>query len=305
MLTKSHGKGVPVHVNAKTLKERIESLGAQWDSIANASINEKWSRLTNNGNVSRFGTDEFGFSPEFVKRILPLATLVHKGYFRVSVSGVENVPTGRTLLIANHSGQLPFDGMMIATSLILEADPPRMVRSMIEKWVPTLPFISTLLTRCGQITGIPENCSRLLEADETILVFPEGARGISKTYDKRYQLQSFGQGFMRLALQTGTPIVPVSVVGAEEQAPSFYNVKPLARLLNMPAFPITPFFPLFFPFGLLPMPVKYHIHFGEPMVFDGHGNEEDAVIMEKVARVEEAVTKGLERLLDERTHVFW
>ena len=292
-------------MKANQLKTLVEAAGAQWDSLANASINEKWSRLTNNANVPRFGTDEFGFSPDFVKRILPFATLVHRGYFRVSVTGVENVPTGRVLLIANHSGQLPFDGMMIATSLILEADPPRMVRSMIERWVPTLPFVSTFLARCGQITGIPENCRRLLEADETILVFPEGARGISKTYDKRYQLQKFGQGFMRLALETGSPIVPVSVVGAEEQAPSFYNVKPLAKALNMPAFPITPLFPLLFPLGLLPLPVKYHIHFGEPMQFEGSPNDEDAVIVGKVRQVEEKIQSTLDDMVKERKSIFW
>ena len=290
---------------AEQLKDWVETAGRAWDEMGNANVNEKWSRLTNNANVSRFGTDEFGFSPEVVKRILPLVTLVHKGYFRVNVTGVENVPDGRVLLIANHSGQLPFDGMMIATSLILEADPPRMVRSMIERWVPTLPFVSTFLARCGQITGLPENCRRLLEHEETILVFPEGARGISKTYDKRYKLQPFGQGFMRLALETSTPIVPVSVVGAEEQAPSFYNVEPLAKLLNMPAFPITPFFPLFFPVGLLPLPVKYHIHFGEPLRFEGNANDEDAVILEKVSQVQDTIQHTLNKMVDERKSIFW
>ena len=288
-----------------SIREWVQAAGVRWDSVGNASINEKWSRLTNNANVSRFGTDEFGFSPEFVKRVLPIATLVHKGYFRVEVSGIENVPTNRVLLIANHSGQLPFDGMMIATSLILEADPPRMVRSMVEKWVPTLPFVSTFLARCGQITGLPENCRRLLEADETILVFPEGARGISKTFDKRYQLQAFGQGFMRLALETNTPIVPVSVVGAEEQAPSFYNVRPIAKALNMPAFPITPTFPLLFPLGLLPLPVKYRIHFGEPLHFSGNANDEDAVIRQKVETVRSSIQSTLHTMVSERKHIFW
>ncbi len=255
--------------------------------------------------MSQFGTDEFGFSPEYLKRVLPFATLAYKGYFRVSSSGIENIPEGRVLLIANHSGQLPFDAMMIATSMILEADPPRMVRSMVERWVPTLPFVSTFLALCGQITGVPENCERLLEADEAILAFPEGAKGISKTYDKRYQLQNFGQGFMRLALQTNTPIVPVAVVGAEEQAPALYNVKPLARLLNMPAFPVTPFFPLFFPMGLAPLPVKYHIRFGEPLHFKGDPNEEDAVISERVESVRTSVQSLVSDLLKERNGIFW
>ena len=235
-------------MNAKQIRSWIEMAASQWDSMGNASVNEKWSRLTNNANVSEYGTDEFGFSPEFVKRVLPIATLVHRGYFRANVTGVENVPEGRVLLIANHSGQLPFDGVMIATSLILDADPPRMVRSMIEKWVPSLPFISTILARLGQITGIPENCRRLLEAEETILVFPEGARGISKTFDKRYQL---------------------------------------------------------FPLGILPLPVKYHIHFGKPILFEGSANDEDAVIMEKVRVVEELVQDRIDTMVKERTSIFW
>jgi 1-acyl-sn-glycerol-3-phosphate acyltransferase len=161
------------------------------------------------------------------------------------------------------------------------------------------------MARCGQIVGTPENCRRLLAADEAILVFPEGVRGINKTYDQAYRLQGFGNGFMRLALESKAPIVPVGVVGAEEQYPAVANLEGLAKVLGIPAVPVTPFFPLAGPLGLLPLPVKYRIYFGEPMRFEGEPDEEDASIGAKVAQVRDAVDALLRRGLAERQHIFW
>ena len=229
---------------------------------------------------------------------------LYRKYFRVIPQGIENVPEGRVLLVSNHSGQLPFDGMMIGASLFFDRDPPRYVRSMIEKWIPRLPYVSVFMARIGQIVGTPDNCRRLLNNDEAILVFPEGARGISKTYDRRYQLEKFGTGFMRLALETNTPIVPVAVVGAEEQAPALYDAKTLAKLFGMPAFPITPTFPLLGPLGLLPLPTRYRIYFGKPMTFDGHGDEEDEIVLKQINDVKAQIRTMLDRGLREREGVF-
>jgi len=229
---------------------------------------------------------------------------LYQHYFRVLTFGIERVPNKRVLLISNHSGQLPFDGMMICAAMVLEHDPPRALRSMVEKWVPRLPFVSVLFARAGQIVGTPENCRRLLARDEAILVFPEGARGISKTYDQAYQLERFGTGFMRLALETETPIVPVAVVGAEEQAPSLYNFKTLAQALSIPAFPITPTFPLLGPLGLLPYPTRYRIYFGEPMSFDGCGDEDDEFIERHVEDVRSTIQSMIDRGLKERDGIF-
>src|SRR5260370_4702745 len=160
------------------------------------------------------------------------------------------------MLISNHSGQLPLDAAMVAVLFVGEGEPPRVVRAMVEKWAATLPFVAPCFARIGQVVGTPENCRRLLAAGETIMVFPEGVRGLNKTYDKRYQLQEFGTGFMRLALETQTPIVPVAVVGAEEQAPAFFDFKAAARLIGFPSLPITP------TLVPLPLPVKYHLWFG-------------------------------------------
>jgi 1-acyl-sn-glycerol-3-phosphate acyltransferase len=210
------------------------------------------------------------------------------------------VPTdGRVLLVANHSGQLPFDAAMLGVSLLIELDPPRYARALVEKWVPTLPFVSSFYARLGQVVGTPENCRRLLAADEAILVFPEGVRGLNKLWRERYRLQDFGLGFMRLALEAEAPVVPVGIVGAEEQAPALFDLKRLARLLSMPALPVTP------TLLSLPLPTRYHIHFGAPLRFTGSPDDEDAVLEEKVAQVKGAVQKLLDDGVRQREHVFW
>jgi 1-acyl-sn-glycerol-3-phosphate acyltransferase len=169
---------------------------------------------------------------------------------------------------------------------------------MVEKWVPSLPYVSTFMSRVGQIVGTPENCRRLLEAGEAILVFPEGIRGLSKLWPQRYQLQEFGLGFMRLALETHTPIVPVAVVGAEEQAPALMDLKPLAKLLGFPALPVTVT-------GLpLPLPVKYRLYFGEPLRFSGRPDDEDSELDKKVRTVKRSIQTLLEQGLRERRGVF-
>lgn len=250
---------------------------------------------------NEYGFDPFGFSRDHLKAALAVARFFHDTYFRCESHGLENVPAGSVLLVANHSGQLPFDALVIASALILKAEPPRMARTMIEKFIPTLPFASYLFSRWGQITGTPENCRRLLNDGEAILVFPEGVRGISKPFSRRYQLQRFGSGFMRLALETRAPIVPIAVIGAEEQAPAV-NVKALARLLGAPAFPLMPI-PPFFP--VLPLPVKYRLYFGEPLRFDGDPDEDSEVIEGHVRTVRSSLQSMIQIGLKERKHVFW
>ncbi|MFN3202199.1 MAG: lysophospholipid acyltransferase family protein [Bradymonadia bacterium] len=242
-------------------------------------------------------TDDFGFDPDTLRWVVPVMRWVYRNYFRVDAHGLEHLPEGRVLLIANHSGQLPFDAMMIATALFLDANPPRPVRAMVERWVPSLPYVSTFFARAGQVLGSPENCLALLGQDFPILVFPEGVRGISKTYDKAYQLQNFGQGFMRLALATNTPIVPVGVVGAEEQAPALMNFEGVAKMLGLPALPLVP--------TPLPFPVKYRIYFGRPMRFEGDPDDEEPVIRQKVNDVKGAIDALLKGGLADRKHIFW
>ncbi len=277
------------------LKERLQALTCE---LGGPGMRARIDKLTPPRN--EFGVDPYGFDLDYTTAALAPLLWLYRKYFRVEVHGIEHVPTeGRVLLAANHSGQLPFDAAMILVALFVELDPPRAARTLVERWVSTLPFVSTLYARCGQIVGTPENCRRLLAADEALIVFPEGVRGLNKPWSKRYQLQGFGQGFLRLALECDTPIVPVGVVGAEEQSPQLADLKGLARLLSMPALPLTPT-------GLpFPLPARYHLHFGAPMRFEGSPDDEDAELERKVDQVKAAIDGLLKRGLAERKHVFW
>ena len=252
-------------------------------------------------NLGPYGVDPFGFDPQYLRRIVGPVSWVYRHYFRCQAFGADSIPDGRCLLVANHSGQLPFDAAMIAMAVFLEREPPRFVRAMVERFVPSTPFISPFLARCGQILGTPENCRRLLSAEDLIQIFPEGVGGLNKTWNERYKLQRFGQGFMRLAIEMQAPIVPAVVVGAEEQAPSLYNLKSLGKLFGLPSFPITPA-PMF---GLVPLPTRYRIYFGPPMRFGGDANDEDEVITSKVEQVRSTMQTMLQEGLAAREHVFW
>jgi 1-acyl-sn-glycerol-3-phosphate acyltransferase len=249
------------------------------------------------------GVDAFGLDPEVLKYALTVAAFFHRVWFRTEVHGMENLPRGRVLLIANHSGQVPLDGMVIGAAMFLDGEPPRFIRSMVERWTATLPFVGTFFARCGQVVGVPENARQLLLGEEMLLVFPEGSRGISKPITERYQLTEFGLGFMRLALETKTPIVPVAVVGAEEQFISFGNFASAAKLLSMPNFPIIPQWLI--PGGQMPLPVKYRLYVGEPLLFEGDPDDDDSVIEEKVWMVKATIQSMLNRGLKERRGLFW
>lgn len=249
------------------------------------------------------GPDAFGFDPDVARYAALAARTIYKQYFRTEVHGIENVPDGRVMLISNHSGQLPLDGLAIGASMLLESPRPRFVRSMVEKWTATLPFVAQFFPRVGQVVGVPENCIRLLEHDEAVLVFPEGSRGISKTFDQRYKLTDFGLGFMRMALAARAPIVPVAVIGAEEQYISVANLQRIARVFGMPALPVMP--QLLLPGGFLPLPTKYRIYFGAPLAFEGDPDDEDAAIEAHVQVVRSHVQSMINRGLKQRRAIFW
>jgi 1-acyl-sn-glycerol-3-phosphate acyltransferase len=254
--------------------------------------------------INEFGFDPYGMSPDWMRRWTLPALLLYRYYFRVETFGAERVPPGRVLVVGNHAGQLPFDGLMLSAALLLEAEPPRIARPMGEYWIPQIPVFSVAAARGGTLVGTPENCIHMLEHDECVMVFPEGVGGMNKVYSERYRLQRFGSGFMRLALDTNTPILPVGIIGSEEQQPGIANLTGLARVLGMPALPITLGFPWLGPLGLLPLPVKYRIHFGEPMHFGGSSAEDDASIARRVETVKGAIEALLERGLQERKGVF-
>jgi 1-acyl-sn-glycerol-3-phosphate acyltransferase len=246
------------------------------------------------GSVNEVGFDAWGFSPDHAKVLYTIAKRVYD-YFRPEVFGIENLPPGRMLIVPNHSGQIPFDGVVIAVATLLHAKPPRVLRAMVERWFPKMPFINEIFARGGAVLGAPINCRNLLLDEQAILVFPEGARGSGKVFRDRYKLVQFGRGFMRLALQTNTPIVPTAVIGGEEAVISVHSSKVLARLINAPYFPISPFLPILGPLAYFPLPVKFRVHFGKPMHFEGAFDDEDSAIDEKVA----VVMAEVQRLIDE------
>lgn len=287
---------------ARALSEKTrERLDALARALLGPDFHDRIARVPMRLGAS--GVDPFGFDPEVAKYALIVAAFFHRFWFRTEVHGIENVPRGRVLLIANHSGQIPLDGMVIGASMFLDAEPPRFIRSMVEKWTQTLPFVGTFFARCGQVVGVPENARQLLVNEEMLLVFPEGTRGISKPITKRYQLGDFGLGFMRLALETNTPIVPIALVGAEEQYINFGNVEAFAKMFQMPIFPMIP--QVLIPGGQMPLPVKYRIYIGEPLLFDGDPDDDDAVIEEKVWMVRATIQSMINRGLKERRGLFW
>ena len=244
--------------------------------------------------------DEFGFSREGLKSYLSPLLFLYEKWFRVETEGIENIPdSGPAIIVPNHSGQLPMDGAMIIMGCLMEKLHPRVPRALIEKLFPTIPLVSTMAIRCGEAVGVIENAERLLSQGELLMIFPEGVKGSGKLWAQRYQMQKFNMGFLELAIRFKAPIIPAAVIGSEEQAPSFYNVKPVAKALGLPYFPITPFFPWFGLLGVAPLPSKYRIYFGKPMDFSSHTSALDdpvaiRLLVESVrCRVQKMVDAGL------------
>ncbi len=293
----------PLELIIQTVSSLSKTIGDTALAKIKEEIAERMKRIPTE--LNSYGFDPWGFNVQSAESALFVSTLLYRYFFRAETHGIENIPRGRVLLISNHAGQVAIDGAMIGTATFLEGEPPRIVRGMGEYWLPTLPFVNELMVRTGSVVGTPKNCTDLLTKGEAVIAFPEGVRGMNKLFYQRYRLQRFGFGFMRLALATKTPIVPIGVVGSEEQAPAIANLRSLGRLLGMPAFPITLTWPWLGPLGMLPLPVKYHIYFGEPLMFDGHPDEEDAEIEKKVEQVKDTIQSLLDRGLRERSGIFF
>ncbi|MCA9540488.1 MAG: acyltransferase family protein [Myxococcales bacterium] len=233
---------------------------------------------------NRYGLDPLGISHDHLGAFFTLLGALYRQYFRVTTVGIEQVPaTGRVMIVGNHAGGLPTDGAMAIASLFFDHDPPRLAHGMVEKFAQGLPFLSSWFSRIGQLTGLPEHAIAMLERERALMVFPEGARGTGKMYWEKGKLVRFGTGFLRIALQTGTPIVPFAFVGGEEALPIVYHARWPARLLKTPYFPITPY-------GLpVPLPVPCRLHYGAPMHFEGDGSEPDEVIDAYVEAVRERI----------------
>jgi 1-acyl-sn-glycerol-3-phosphate acyltransferase len=243
--------------------------------------------------------DRFGMSPEVLRRAFPFFYALYRLYFRVRSRGHEHLPReGPAIIASNHGGLLPFDAAMLILDVLLHTDPPRLARSIVDRWAGELPWVSTFYARVGQVVGTRENFADLLADGQLVLVFPEGTAGIRKTIAQRNRLQKFHVGFVEQALQSRTPIVPAAVVGADDQAPILYDFQALARRLGLPALPITPTFPLLGPVGLLPYPVRYRVVFGEPLPYHERFGPEDAGDPRLVRYLAREVRQTVQRLVD-------
>lgn len=240
---------------------------------------------------NRLGFDRFGISRQHLRWFYQAMGIFYFNYFKVQLTGENQIPDkGRCMLIGNHSGGIPVDGGMLSAALFFGLNRARHPHGMVEKFAQNLPFLSSLFSRMGQLTGLPEHAKLLLEHDRLLVVFPEGIRGIGKPWSRRYQLERFGTGFMRIAMETNTPIVPFAFVGGEEAYPTILHLNRLARLIGVPYLPV--------PKHIIPIPkpVACRIHFGEPMYFEGDGAENDEVIERHVdavkARIDTLIFEG-------------
>ena len=258
--------------------------------------------------TGEYATDDFGFDADLTENaLLPLLRPLFDRWWRVDQRGLENVPErGGALLVANHSGTLPLDALMM--KLGVYDGTGRHCRLLAADLAFRLPLVGELARKSGNTLACVEDATRLLDAGELVGVFPEGYKGVGKPFRDRYRLQRFGRGgFVEVALKTGAPIIPVSIVGAEEIYPMLANLKPLARLLGFPYFPVTPTFPALGPLGMIPLPSKWIISYGEPIAtaaFTPDAAMDPMFVFNLTDQVREAIQQDLHRNLMSRRGTF-
>jgi 1-acyl-sn-glycerol-3-phosphate acyltransferase len=259
--------------------------------------------------TGEYEVDEWGMDWEFIEAVRPLFNFLYTYYWRVETTGLEHIPDyTRGLIVANHSGQLPFDATMIATALFTEHPAQRLVRNLYGDWYPRVPLLTSVLEKLGQVLDSSDNGISLLEQDELVAAYPEGYRGLGKPYQERYKLAEFSDNFVKIALATGAPIVPTAVVGAEEIYVSLANSNLLAKIARTPYFLISLRFPWFGLLGLIPYPTKWTIDFGEPIETEAYGPEavaDTAVVKKLTKQTRDAVNELLVKRLIKRKSILF
>ena len=266
---------------------------AEWDRVQSYALND-----------AGFGTDPFGTNPDLLGFGYAIGYWMHRHYFRVVSAGHEHIPSlGAAVIAGNHSGVLPFDAAMLAVDVFRYTDPPRLMRFMVDYFVYKVPFLGVFFRSMGQIPGTRRNFDGLVHEGHVVGLFPEGAEALGKTAAHRYELQAFSHGHVELAARHRVPVVPFGLVGAEEQMTMIADLRPLARALRLPYFPVTTRFPWLGPLGLLPKPVRYFINYGEPIHVDPAALDSVDVRTREVERVRDAVADLIQRgLVQRREH---
>jgi len=298
--------GAPRTSGAQQGEAAAAGQGVSWERRAAAGLAFLRRRLTGD-----YSVDDFGFDPELTEAtVLPVARQLYRRWFRTEVSGAYHLPTeSGALIVANHAGALwALDGVMTATAVHDETPNHRFLRLLGADLVFTTPLLGPLARKTGSTLACNADAERLLGSGELVGVWPEGFKGIGKPFSERYKLQRFGRGgFVSAALRTGAPIIPTAIVGSEEIHPMLGNAKTLARVLGVPYFPLTPTFPWLGPLGLLPLPSKWYIEFGEPIETAEYGPdaaEDPMLVFEITDRVREQIQGSLYRLLMQRRSVW-
>ena len=296
--------GIPIdEIVVAVIQAAQRILGSDWETRIATLLATIRRRMSGDYEV-----DEFGFDPQITEVLVAAIEPLAEKWFRLEVRGVENIPTeGGALLVANHSGTVPIDGLI--TGYAVKKYSGRNLRPLGADLVFSLPFVGQIARKVGATLACTEDAERLLTTGELAGVWPEGFKGIGKPFAERYKLQRFGRGgFVSSAMRAQVPIVPVSIVGAEEIYPLVGNVPSLARLLGLPYLPITPFFPLLGPLGMIPLPSKWIIEFGEPIRTDAYEPEsaDDPMLLFNVTdQVRETIQQTLYSLLVDRGNAFF
>ena len=291
--------GLRSEIQTRFLTPRADdslSLGVEWERWFDAARR----RLGTLGMSERSAkVDEFGMDDLVLQRVRPLLDLLFDRYWRVEVRGLEHLPAqGPCLLVANRSGLLPYDGLMLAHAIEREHPSGERPRFLIADWLLGLPFFHATLAQLGGVRACRENAERLLASKRFVVAFPEGVKGAAKVFRERYQLKRFGRGgAVRVALDRGAPLVPVGIVGAEEAHPILFKVGASARSIGLPFLPVTPTFPLFGPLGLLPLPTKWVIRIGEPVAME-HLEPDAAKDELLVSRLTEEIRTRIQGLIE-------
>ncbi|MEV0297972.1 lysophospholipid acyltransferase family protein [Nocardia sp. NPDC050710] len=254
--------------------------------------------------------DDFGFDEHLLESvILPALRPISDHWFRVQVNGMRNIPeVGGALIVANHAGTVPLDGLMLQLAIHDHHAKQRALRLLAADLIFEMPLLGSLARKAGHTLACREDAERLLRSGELTGVFPEGFKGVGKQYSDRYKLQRFGRGgFVAAAVRTGVPIIPCSIVGSEEIYPKLADLKPLARLLGLPYFPVTPLFPHLGPLGAVPLPSKWYIEFGTPIPtaeYEPEAADDPMTMFEVTDQVRETIQQTLYKLLNKRRNAF-